>query len=95
MDYKRNRMSLLDNLRLQVQLIASSAVLRLTRNRLSTKLELADAVDLCEEFDSKPSTKRICLWRKPEEQPRRIRKARGRRNLENFSNLPVQEHVTS
>jgi hypothetical protein len=62
---------------------------------LSTTLELGQMLlTFGEEFDSKPINKEdLPPGEKPEEQPRRIRKARGRRNLENFSNLPVQEHV--
>ena len=47
-----------------------------------------------EEFNSKPINKEdLAPGEKPEEQPRRVRKSRGRRNLENFDKLPVQEHV--
>jgi len=86
----------LDNLRLQVQVDRFKRWYYGSRaDRLSTTLELGQMLlTFGEEFDSKPINKEdLPPGEKPEEQPRRIRKARGRRNLENFSNLPVQEHV--
>lgn len=86
----------LENLRLQVQVDRFKRWYYGPRaDRLSTSLELGQML-LCfgEEFDNKPINKDDLLFgAKPEQQPRRIRKARGRRNLENFDKLPVQEHV--
>jgi len=86
----------LDNLRLQVQVDRFKRWYYGSRaDRLSTTLELGQMLlTFGEEFESKPiNTEDLAPGEKPEEQPRRIRKARGRRNLENFGNLPVQEHV--
>jgi transposase len=64
-------------------------------DRLSTALELGQMLlTFGEEFDSKPINKEdLPAGEKQEEHPRRVRKARGRRNLESFNHLPVQEHV--
>jgi transposase len=86
----------LENLRLQVQVDRFKRWYYGSRaDRLSTALELGQMLlTFGEEFDSKPINKEdLPPGEKPEEQPRRVSKARGRRNLENFDKLPVQEHV--
>ena len=86
----------LDNLRLQVQVDRFKRWYYGPRaDRLSTALELGQMLlAFGEELDSKPINKEdIPAGEKSEESPRRIRKSRGRRNLENFDKLPVQEHV--
>jgi transposase len=86
----------IENLRLQVQVDRFKRWYYGPRaDRLSTALELGQMLlAFGEEFDSKPVNKEdLPADEKPEESPRRIRKSRGRRNLENFDKLPVQEHV--
>jgi len=86
----------LENLRLQVQVDRFKRWYYGQRaDRLSTPLELGQMLlAFGEEFDSKPVNQEdLPAGEKPEESPRRIRKSRGRRNLENFDKLPVQEHV--
>jgi transposase len=86
----------IENLRLQVQVDRFKRWYYGPRaDRLSTALELGQMLlAFGEEFDSKPVNKEdLPASEKPDESPRRIRKSRGRRNLENFGKLPVQEHV--
>jgi len=86
----------IENLRLQVQVDRFKRWYYGPRaDRLSTVLELGQMLlAFGEEFDSKPVNKEdFPADEKPDESPRRIRKPRGRRNLENFGKLPVQEHV--
>jgi len=86
----------IENLRLQVQVDRFKRWYYGQRaDRLSTPLELGQMLlAFGEEFDSKPVNQEdLPAGEKPEESPRRIRKSRGRRNLENFDKLPVQEHV--
>jgi transposase len=86
----------IDNLRLQVQVDRFKRWYYGPRaDRLSTALELGQMLlAFGEEFDSKPVNKEdLPAGEKSDESPRRIRKSRGRRNLENFGKLPVQEHV--
>ena len=86
----------IENLRLQVQVDRFKRWYYGQRaDRLSTPLDLGQMLlAFGEEFDTKPINKDdLPKDEKPEEQPRRIRKSRGRRNLENFDKLPVQEHV--
>ena len=86
----------IENLRLQVQVDRFKRWYYGPRaDRLSTALELGQMLlAFGEEFDSKPVNKEdLPADEKPDESPRRIRKSRGRRNLEDFGKLPVQEHV--
>jgi transposase len=86
----------LENLRLQVQVDRFKRWYYGPRaDRLSTALELGQMLlAFGEEFENKPVNKEdLPAGEKAEESPRRIRKSRGRRNLENFDKLPVQEHV--
>lgn len=86
----------IENLRLQVEVDRFKRWYYGPRaDRLRTALELGQMLlTFGEEFDSKPVNKEdLPANEKPEESPRRIRKSRGRRNLENFDKLPVQEHV--
>jgi transposase len=86
----------IENLRLQVQVDRFKRWYYGPRaDRLSTALELGQMLlAFGEEFDSKPVNKEdLPAGEKSDESPRRIRKSRGRRNLENFGKLPVQEHV--
>jgi transposase len=86
----------IENLRLQVQVDRFKRWYYGPRaDRLSTALELGQMLlAFGEEFDSKPVNKEdLPADEKPDQSPRRIRKSRGRRNLENFGKLPVQEHV--
>jgi transposase len=86
----------IENLRLQVQVDRFKRWYYGPRaDRLSTALELGQMLlAFGEEFDSKPVNKEdLPADEAPDESPRRIRKSRGRRNLENFGKLPVQEHV--
>ena len=86
----------IENLRLQVQVDRFKRWYYGPRaDRLSTALELGQMLlAFGEEFDSKPVNKEdLPTGEKPEESPRRIRRSRGRRNLENFDKLPVQEHM--
>jgi transposase len=86
----------IENLRLQVQVDRFKRWYYGPRaDRLSTALDLGQMLlALGEEFDSKPVNKEdLPAGEKPDESPRRIRKSRGRRNLENFDKLPVQEYV--
>jgi transposase len=86
----------IENLRLQVQVDRFKRWYYGPRvDRLSTALELGQMLlAFGEEFDSKPVNKEdLPAGEKSEESPRRIRKSRGRRNLENFVKLPVLEHV--
>ncbi len=86
----------IENLRLQVEVDRFKRWYYGSRaDRLRTPLELGQMLlAFGEEFDSKPVNKEdLPANEKPEESPRRIRKSRGRRNLENFDKLPVQEHV--
>jgi len=86
----------IENLRLQVQVDRFKRWYYGPRaDRLSTGLELGQMLlAFGEEFDSKPVNKEdLPADEKSDESPRRIRKSRGRRNLENFGKLPVQEHV--
>jgi transposase len=86
----------IENLRLQVQVDRFKRWYYGPRaDRLSTALELGQMLlAFGEEFDSRPVNKEDPpAGEKSEESPRRIRKSRGRRNLENFGKLPVQEHV--
>ena len=86
----------IENLRLQVQVDRFKRWYYGPRaDRLSTALELGQMLlAFGEEFDSKPVNKEdLPAGETSDESPRRIRKSRGRRNLENFGKLPVQEHV--
>jgi len=86
----------IENLRLQVQVDRFKRWYYGPRaDRLSTALELGQILlAFGAEFDSKPVNKEdLPAGEKPDESPRRVRKSRGRRNLENFDKLPVQEHV--
>ena len=86
----------IENLRLQVEVDRFKRWYYGPRaDRLTTPLELGQMLlAFGEEFENKPVNKDdFATNEKPEEPPRRIRKARGRRNLENFDKLPVQEHV--
>ena len=86
----------IENLRLQVQVDRFKRWYYGPRaDRLSTALELGQMLlAFGEEFDSKPVNKEdLPAGEKSDESPRRIRKSRGRRNLENFDKLAVQEHV--
>jgi len=86
----------IENLRLQVQVDRFKRWYYGPRaDKLTTALELGlMLLAFGEEFDSKPVDKEdLVPGEKPEETPRRIRKARDRRNLGNFDKLPVQELV--
>jgi len=86
----------IENLRLQVQVDRFKRWYYGPRaDRLTTALELGQMLlAFSEEFEQKPINKEDLPKDEPaEEHPRRIRKSRGRRNLENFDKLPVQEHV--
>jgi len=64
-------------------------------DKLTTALELGQMLlTFAEDFDSKPINKEDLPDNEPEqEQPRRISRARGRRKIEDFDKLPVQELV--
>lgn len=64
-------------------------------DRLSTTLELGQMLlAFGEEFDSKPINQDdLPKCDAAEEQPRRISRSCGRRNLKNFDKLPVQQHI--
>ena len=86
----------IENLRLQVQVDRFKRWYYGPRaDKLSTALELGQMLlAFGEEFESKPIHKDDQPSKEmPEESPRRVRKARGRRNLENFDKLPAQELV--
>jgi len=86
----------IENLRLQVEVDRFKRWYYGPRaDRLSTSLELGQMLlAFGEEFDNKSIHQAdLPQGEAVEEQPRRIRKARGRRNLENFDKLPVQEHI--
>jgi transposase len=86
----------IDNLRLQVQVDRFKRWYYGPRaDKLTTAVELGQMLlSFGEEFENRPVNQEdLSSNEKPEEQPRRIRKARGRRNLENFDKLPVQELV--
>lgn len=91
----------IDNLRLQVQVDRFKRWYYGPRaDKLTTALELGQMLlSFGAEFENKPINKDDIAQNDlpkdepQEESPRRIRKARGRRNLENFNNLPVQELV--
>lgn len=86
----------IDNLRLQVQVDRFKRWYYGPRaDKLSTALELGQMLlSFGEEFENRPvHTGDLPADEKEGEHPRRIRKSRGRRNLENFDKLPVQELV--
>jgi transposase len=86
----------LENLRLQVQVDRFKRWYYGPRaDRLSTALELGQMLlAFGEEFENKPVNKEdLPTGEKPDESPRRILKSSGRRNLDNFDKLPVQEHA--
>jgi transposase len=64
-------------------------------DRLSSDTELAQMLlEFGESLDQKPvDVAALPASEKPEEQPRRVRRARGRRNIERFENLPITTHV--
>ncbi len=86
----------IENLRLQVQVDRYKRWYYGQRaDRLSTPLELGQMLlAFGEDLESKPVNQEdLPAGEKPEESPRRIRKARGRRKLEDFDQRPVREHV--
>jgi len=86
----------IENLRLQVQVDRFKRwYYGLRADKLSTALELGQmSLAFGEAFESRPINQDdLPKDEKLEESPRRVRKARGRRNLENFDKLPVQELV--
>jgi hypothetical protein len=86
----------IDNLRLQVQVDRFNRWYYGPRaDKLSTALELGQMLlSFGEELENRHvNTGDLPAGEKEEEHPRRVRKARGRRNLENFDKLPVQELV--
>ena len=86
----------IENLRLQVQVDRFKRWYYGPRaDKLNTAVELGQMLmTFGEEFENKPVHQDdLPSNEKPEESPRRIRKSRGRRNLENFDKLPVQDLV--
>ena len=86
----------IENLRLQVEVDRFKRWYYGPRaDKLRTSVELGQMLlAFGEGLENKPvNTADLPAHEKLEELPRRIRKARGRRNLENFDKLPVQEHV--
>jgi transposase len=86
----------IENLRLQVQVDRFKRWYYGPRaDKLNTAVELGQMLmTFGEEFENKPVHQDdLPSNEKPEESPRRVRKARGRRNLENFDKLPVQDLV--
>jgi transposase len=86
----------IENLRLQVEVDRFKRWYYGPRaDRLTTALELGQILLVFgEEFEQKPINKEDLPKDDPaEEHPWSTRESRGRRNMENFGKLPVQEHV--
>ena len=64
-------------------------------DKLTSDTELAQMLlEFGESVDQKPvDTAVLSANEKPDELPRRVRRARGRRNIERFENLPTTTHV--
>lgn len=86
----------IENLRLQVELARYKKWYYGPRaDRLQTAGDLAQMLlGFAEALDHKPvNPDDVPLQTEPDEEPRRVKRRKGRRNLANFENLPVTMHV--